>query len=342
MSIRLLTVAGGISSCLAVFLFLAWLVTGATYLPVLLATAAVAAIAIWLYVLPVARIRDSADLTAEARFSARNETRATLVQALGGAALLGSLFFTAQNVNATNQSLELTRQGEAAERFSTAIEQLGSDKLEVRIGATYALEQVSKEGVISPEVVHATLTSFLQEHNHLKVPRTDEGNPANRNIYGNTLLREDFQAILTVLGRSDIDRKGSNSVLDLFALDLGGAHLQEANLFRSNLEGSRLVGASMCGAILDESNLSGANFNSADLRGASFRGALMTGTDMSAANLGGADFTDAIIDNIDLRSAVLDDVVGLSDTQIAAAQRERDEFSMVSGTKQFCLFQSTN
>jgi hypothetical protein len=36
------------------------------------------------------------------------------------------------------------------ESFSKAVEQLGSDKLEVRLGGTYSLERISKESLIPP------------------------------------------------------------------------------------------------------------------------------------------------------------------------------------------------
>jgi hypothetical protein len=62
--------------------------------------------------------------------------RATILQALGGLALLGTLYFSAR-------TLGLNRRGQLTERFSKAIEQLGSDSLAVRLGGIYALEQIA-------------------------------------------------------------------------------------------------------------------------------------------------------------------------------------------------------
>ena len=64
------------------------------------------------------------------------------------------------------EELRLTRQGQITERFTRAIDQLGSEKLEIRIGGIYALEWIDKE---SPErAYHGTvmevLTAYVREN----------------------------------------------------------------------------------------------------------------------------------------------------------------------------------
>jgi hypothetical protein len=71
----------------------------------------------------------------------------------------------AQLENAQKE-LRLTRQGQITERFTRAIEQRGSEKLEIRLGSIYALEQIDKE---SPErAYHGTvmevLTAYVREN----------------------------------------------------------------------------------------------------------------------------------------------------------------------------------
>jgi hypothetical protein len=39
----------------------------------------------------------------------------------------------------------LSREGQATDRYTKAIEQLGSDKIDVRIGGIYALERVARD-----------------------------------------------------------------------------------------------------------------------------------------------------------------------------------------------------
>jgi uncharacterized membrane protein len=66
-----------------------------------------------------------------------NEVRGTLLQALVGVVLLGGLYFT-------YRIFDLSRQGQVTDRFTRAIDQLREEcKLDVRLGAIYALERIA-------------------------------------------------------------------------------------------------------------------------------------------------------------------------------------------------------
>jgi hypothetical protein len=67
-----------------------------------------------------------------------NDARTTLVQALGGAFLLIGLYLTFRN-------LQLTQDKQITEYYTRAVEQLGSNKRAVRLGAIYALEQIARD-----------------------------------------------------------------------------------------------------------------------------------------------------------------------------------------------------
>src|SRR5215472_8488533 len=58
---------------------------------------------------------------------------------------------------------EADRQRRITESFSKAVEQLGSDKLEVRLGGIYALERISQESPRDYWTVMETLTAFVRE-----------------------------------------------------------------------------------------------------------------------------------------------------------------------------------
>ena len=58
---------------------------------------------------------------------------------------------------------EADRQRRITESFSKAIEQLGSDKLEVRLGGIYALERISQESPQDHWTVMENLTAFVRE-----------------------------------------------------------------------------------------------------------------------------------------------------------------------------------
>ena len=50
------------------------------------------------------------------------------------------------------------------DRYTKAIEQLGSDKLDVRIGGIYALERVARDSARDHPTVMEVLTAFIREH----------------------------------------------------------------------------------------------------------------------------------------------------------------------------------
>jgi hypothetical protein len=114
----------------------------------------------------VAHITDEKDrLTTESGF------RQTLVQLVGGAALLGGLYFTAQTLRTSQETLrvnqktlETTQQGQITERFTKAVEQLGNkEQLTIRLGGIYALEQVAKDSDSHYWAVMEVLTAFVRE-----------------------------------------------------------------------------------------------------------------------------------------------------------------------------------
>ena len=55
------------------------------------------------------------------------------------------------------------RQRRITESFAKAVEQLGSDKLEVRLGGIYSLERISKESPDDYWTVMENLTAFVRE-----------------------------------------------------------------------------------------------------------------------------------------------------------------------------------
>jgi hypothetical protein len=88
-------------------------------------------------------------MTAAERLKATNDVRTTLVQALGGFVLLGGLLFTARtfrlgvrNLDLATRNHEIALQQQLTDRYTKAVEQLGSDTLDARLGGIYALERL--------------------------------------------------------------------------------------------------------------------------------------------------------------------------------------------------------
>lgn len=205
---------------------------------------------------------------------------------------------------------ELAERGQATDRYSDAIEQLGSEKLDVRIGGIYALERVARDSATDHPTVMGVLTAFIREHSH------EPWSPAGFGGRGwKPSTRPDVQAAVTVVGLRDASRDAKAIDLARVILadaDLGGANLGGANLFCARLTDATLTFAILTSADLTQANLGGANLFRADLTDATlalatlFR-AKLGGATLTRANLFRADLTDADLTDADLTDADLTD-----------------------------------
>jgi pentapeptide repeat protein len=230
------------------------------------------------------------------RVTAESAFRQTLAQMLGGAALLGGLYFTAQTLWVSQQTLQLSQDGQITDRFTKAIEQLGKGTLAVRLGGIYALERIAKDSTEKDHwTVMEVLTAFVREHAPLQEQPEEEAARAGevRENQPRSVPPTDIQAVITVLGRRLLTfGRGESEELNLRRTNLQGvnlylADLQGADLFGASLQNAYLFGANLQGATLAVANLQGATLFVANLQGASLRGASLRGADLRGANLQG-------------------------------------------------------
>ena len=207
--------------------------------------------------------------------TALDNARGRLLTLAAGVFAAGALAFTARNFTLSRRTLDVTEQGQVTDRYAKAIEQLGSDKLDVRIGGIYALERVARDSARDHPTVMEVLTAFIREHSREQWP------PPDPDWDLVPYPRPDVQAAVTVVGRRDAKR-------DIRRIDLTRTKLTYADLTRATLADTDLVYADLTGT-----NLTGADLRGADLRGADLRGADLTGADLTAANLTHADLGDA-------------------------------------------------
>jgi len=197
------------------------------------------------------------------------------------------LYLTYQNSQAERQ---LNTERLTTDRFSKAVEQLGSQDIQVRLGAIYSLERIAKDSPKDHWTVMEVLTAFVRGKSPLP-----EG-WAKTPIEKRKLLPKvtmDVQSALTVIGRREVENDPERKQLDLSNSILNGADLYRANFsgayfFGSDLYRVYLRGANLSGAILADAILASADFVDADLSGADFGGA-----NLSSANLAGANLKDA-------------------------------------------------
>jgi len=250
--------------------------------PVLLVLAGVVVVAAVVFILPARLARSpKSPITPAERLKAENDVRTTLIQALGGAALLSGVYFTAR-------TLKVNREGQITERFTRAIDQLGNqNNLDVRLGGIYALERVARDSEQDHGPIMEVLTAFLREHARWQNP--DLPTKPDPDALP-TRLRADFQAVARVLARRPEQRRQhEDERLDLSGVDLrnGGlieAHLEGAILIGAHLEGALLIGAHLEGAILIWAHLEKTILSGAHLEGAILRGAHLEGADLSGAH----------------------------------------------------------
>lgn len=104
--------------------------------------------------------------------------------------------------------------------------------------------------------------------------------------------------------------------------------LTNSGLVQANLVGADLTQTDLTGANLSQANLTGANLTGANLTGASLHGANLTGAILTGAKLTGTDLRNAYVANtnlteVDLNSAHLEGIKGLSETAANAEQFHR-------------------
>ena len=198
----------------------------------------------------------------------------------------GALVYTARNFT-------LSREGQVTDRYTKAIEQLGSDKLDVRIGGIYALERVARDSARDHSTVMEVLTAFIREHSREQWPPPDPGGRVQERW-----TSPDIQAAATVIGRRHAKR-------DIGRINLYGAYLVHAYLRDVDLTRARLRDAKLIGAILDGADLTGADLRDADLTGADLTGADLRDADLTGAQLDGAKLIGARLDGAKLTGADL-------------------------------------
>jgi hypothetical protein len=237
------------------------------------------------------------------RLKLQNDARATLLQGLGGLAVLVGVFFSYRQLQHNRRQLEhsikagreqhqLDQQGQITERFTRAIDQLGHERLDVRVGGIYALERLTNDSPRDQAPIAEVLSAFVRGHAPWPPTGKDQP-PAGAPLDAVRPLREwapDVQAALTVLGRCERPRDGPRR-LDLTNTDLRHALLGEANLQHTDLTGARLQGADLyCTQLQD------AKFVGACLQGAYLVGAQLQGAILKAEELPGVELEDAKLD----------------------------------------------
>ncbi|MBD2299473.1 pentapeptide repeat-containing protein [Nostoc sp. FACHB-190] len=284
----------------------------------------------------------------------------TIGTIFGGLAILINAYYAAKRWEAMDKSAmaanesakaalknaEAAQDKQITERFAKAIEQLGSEKIEVRLGAIYTLERIAKDSAKDHWTIMEVLTAFVRENAPRKLEEENTENAKqlvnywmNNQNTENTRqiqkIRTDIQAALTIIGKLNCDNEQENQWLDLRSINIRGAYfpketklqrayLEDANLQEILLEEAYLqetifIGANLTGAKLSMAELEKAKLHKANLQGADLIQANLQGADLNGANLQKANLINAKLQGADLTGADLRGVQNLEQRQIDSA-----------------------
>ena len=320
------------------------------WIATVVAAAALAAFFAWALFVPAAdwlARHDIGNATGISLETARNNARGNLLALTAGIAGLGALLFTARNFvlqrrtlqlteesqrraeESQRRTLELTEQGQVTDRFTKAIDQLGSDRREVRIGGIYALERIMNDSERDQSSIVEILAAYIRGH----APRASLATTGD--VQGNVQpsIRPDkirpptdVAGTISVLGRRPKGRQERG--IDLKETDLRGAYMVRADLHLAVLTDADLSGADMREINLYSASMAGANLSGACLREANLSGAdlrvNLSGADLRSADLSNAALQGADLQGADLRKASLEAARGLERGQLEKAMTDFD------------------
>jgi hypothetical protein len=195
--------------------------------------------------------------------------------------------------------------GQLTERFTRAIEQLGNENLDVRLGGIYGLERIARESAVDHGPIVEVLTTYVREHSPWPPSRPGQYRaeaPAEA-VPALQTRAADIQAALTVIGRRNVIHEHSKRQN---RLDLSSVDMRKANLDDAHLERADLMGAHLEGAILDDAHLERADFRDAHLEKASLMDAHLEGAILDDAHLEGANLLGAHLEGAYLLRAYVE------------------------------------
>ncbi|MEV1248439.1 pentapeptide repeat-containing protein [Nonomuraea sp. NPDC050022] len=246
----------------------------------------------------------------QAQSQLQNNARSTLLQAVAGLLVVAGAV-------ATWRQVQVNREGQITERFTRAVDQLGSDNTDVRVGI-YALRRIADNSPSDRNTVQFMLGAFIRTHAAWPVGMPDgpehPTTAVDQHLPWLHIRAPDIQTAMEVLGNrptSPDTRRLYLSRVDLRSVQLDGARLigtqlRHANLARAWLRGIRLDHSDLKSTDLRQTNLENASLVESNLRGAHLEGANLRGTDFSRADLRRADLRGTNLADATLVGALAD------------------------------------
>lgn len=237
-------------------------------------------------------------LQGKERADALNSVRQTLLAATAGSVATVGLGFTVR-------TFFLSRRGQITDRYSKAVAQLASDKMEERLGGIYALEHIMIESERDHRTVLQVLAAFIRTQSPrpatVTVPTLP---PLAEQSFDKPRCPADVQAALTVIAKRP-SRPWLAEVIDLSFADLSGADLKRAALQGADLNHTVLIQANLLYADLRNTDLRGAVLFGSTCSSALISEAVLARADLRHARLARANFNKSSLVETDARYAAL-------------------------------------
>ncbi len=276
------------------------------------------------------------------------------------AAIVGVGLGTWRSIVAAAQA-RTTQQGHITDRFSKAVEHLGSDNITSRIGGIYALKRIAKDSMERDHIsVMDVLTNFIRYSPHMEKQRKALLCAERRHVYETRIMDDPefayeneqpeaprliecpdiIAAIETIMTRSEIQKafeaqqgyfpslKNADfsflilNDVDLSGFRLDGVNLKDANITGVNLSNVDLSGYDLAGIDLSGATLSGINLSNSDLNGANLSGVKLNNAKLEHTILSKANLSCADLTGADLTQANLR-YVDLTDANLSDANLSR-------------------
>ena len=204
----------------------------------------------------------------------------------------------------------IAERGHFTERFTKAIEQLGSESNPIRLGGIYALWRLAQD---DPENnVVAVMDIFCAYVRNLPYQSSASETQADEEV-SIEIISPDVQTILNLL--LDSNALYGTIIPDNYMYNFSGANFgkadffsadfEDAYLFRTNLSRAKMMSANFHDTYIYEANLSNSDLSDAILLNADLVKADLSGADLSRADLSQADLSEADLSGADLNGADL-------------------------------------
>lgn len=299
-------------------------------------------------------IFDLSELHGEKLLKQKNEVVKFVLQFIGGGALLYGLYLNHKRLQNLEKQTETTEKGHYTERFTKAIEQLGSENDAIVLGGIYALANLAKDKAETYyTTVYDTLCAYVR--NRLGISSKDSldtnslvffvtrKDVTNKEVYFKNLPIP-IQTIFNILddrkNQVDNDKYDKKFTPDFtntnFAsFDLAKTNFDKARLNQTNLKHTNLTRVSFNKSILIETDFEGANLENvifkdlhlidSNLKDVNLQGALLEDVRINSSNLENTNFRGANFYKVECTSSTLNES-NFSDTKINSVDFSNSKF----------------